>query len=342
MTVVLAGSVAAMSSAAVQGAGATAAPASAKFCRGFSANGAYYPVRVLRGRVSCRRARRALRRAVTGRRRFAGWTCFYGHGQDTWAITCIRGRETRPRVVVRAYNPSGAGASQDDPAYLPSNCFDQKIAPETVIITCADAGFRLTELLWQAWGAPVATATGTAVVNDCEPSCAEGTYRRYPVEASVTRLRRCENGRRQYTRLRYSFPQESPFPPDAPGSRDPTAKFPCPRKPRPRPRVGRPRVRLSPGARRFTVRTNLRVRVCAARGIVWLHIRERKTLARYINGEHFRTLRRRQRRRCQTHRARWRLRDEMFGVGRYQVRVIAEDESFQRSRPRYYQHFTSD
>lgn len=118
--------------------------------------------------------------------------------------------------------------------YLPSNCVDQKVKPKRVIVTCADAGFVLTGMTWRQWGQSRAQATGTARVNDCEPSCADGTVRSYPVRATVSGRKRCRNGRRQYTRLRYSFPEESPFPPDAPGSKNPTARFPCARTMDPR------------------------------------------------------------------------------------------------------------
>jgi len=81
----------------------TASDASVR-CRPIHGLGERFAVRILDGGITCRSARSALRRTIrTAEQRFNGWLCFFGHSQDPWAATCIRGRETTPRVVVRAY-----------------------------------------------------------------------------------------------------------------------------------------------------------------------------------------------------------------------------------------------
>lgn len=86
---------------------ADTAPAERRYCEDVTALGARYPVRVLKGGVHCATARRTLRSALAGARsRVGSWTCFFGHGQDPWSATCFTGRESRPRSIVRDYNPS--------------------------------------------------------------------------------------------------------------------------------------------------------------------------------------------------------------------------------------------
>lgn len=60
--------------------------------------------------------------------------------------------------------------------------------PRSITLTCADAGYQVVKLKWQNWGAKRAAATGVAVVNTCEPSCADGTFERFNVRVIADRL----------------------------------------------------------------------------------------------------------------------------------------------------------
>jgi hypothetical protein len=89
----------------------SSAQAKRRFCLAvtvhFQGAGDYtYPVRIIKGVVSCRTARRTLKRFIAEARQAHGWTCFRGHGQDIWSATCVTGSERRPRSEIRAYNPS--------------------------------------------------------------------------------------------------------------------------------------------------------------------------------------------------------------------------------------------
>ena len=53
------------------------------------------------------------------------------------------------------------------------------------------------------WG-EVATATGSAYVNDCDPFCAAGHFYRPVAHLRLTKVVRC-NGDYQYARLSYSL-----------------------------------------------------------------------------------------------------------------------------------------
>ena len=46
-------------------------------------------------------------------------------------------------------------------------------------------------------------------------------------EVVATGRKRCRNRRLQYTRLRYTFTEDSPFPDDSPGSTDPYGRWRC-------------------------------------------------------------------------------------------------------------------
>jgi hypothetical protein len=60
--------------------------------------------------------------------------------------------------------------------------------PATYRLSVDGSGF-LTGLTWQEWGQPTAVATGTLEQDNCVPSCAEGTYRKYPATVTVTGLK---------------------------------------------------------------------------------------------------------------------------------------------------------
>ena len=225
--------------------------------------------------------------------------------------------------------------AQTPNATLPSRCHDQQVAPARVIITCGDGGVIAHDLVWSNWGAEQAHATGQFSVNTCDPDCASGGREEYPVELTAERLRDCDYGKPQYTRVIYGFPAESPFPPGSPGAEDPSVRFPCPVRPHADPSIRRMRMWMTghgaPGPRYF-VRVHLRLGVCAVRGRSEVVIHETKRLAGQTFGEHTRALRFGQRFRCQRHAFRWRLRDEFFGVGTYKVAAYVTDKDGQFSK----------
>ena len=60
-----------------------------------------YPVKVLEGRVTCRRAREVLRHFMATGRPPRRWICALGHDGQSWAASCA----TVSKKIVRAYNP---------------------------------------------------------------------------------------------------------------------------------------------------------------------------------------------------------------------------------------------
>ena len=95
---------------------------------------------------------------------------------------------------------------------FPANCRTERIRPRAIVVTCADANFRIGRIAWAAWTARGARGRGTAHVNDCTPSCVQGRFHSYrgvtvrlshPVTCTAT-------GVRQFTRLRYVFTRTRP------------------------------------------------------------------------------------------------------------------------------------
>jgi hypothetical protein len=177
-----------------------------------------------------------------------------------------------------------------------------------------------------------------------DPDCATGGRAEYPIALTADRLLACRYGKPQYTRVTYAFPSGGPYPPGSPGAQDPTVRFRCPRRPHADPRIRAMRMRLTghnPGAGYYVV-TRIRLRVCAVRGPAEVVMHESIRLGGEPFAEHTRTLKFRQRSRCQWHSFRWRLRDEFFGVGTYRVAASVHDKDLQVSRTVSRQNTTLD
>ena len=89
-------------------------------------------------------------------------------------------------------------------------CVSQAAAPHHLMLACGDGNFYLDGMTWRSWGAASATGTGTAHANDCTPDCAAGHFHTYRVTATVSDLRKCMGGRRQYTTLVLRYPATKP------------------------------------------------------------------------------------------------------------------------------------
>jgi hypothetical protein len=212
-------------------------------------------------------------------------------------------------------------------ATLPSRCTDQKVAPVSVIISCGSANLYADELAWSSWGAATSTATGVMSVNTCDPNCAAGNRKAFPVQLTASGLRDCPFGKPQYTRLDYDFPT----PTTVPGLGDDGLNLACPRRPHADPKIKRMRLRFSiRGGDTFIAR--IRLRVCAVRGDASVEVVEHLLLGGRVFAERSRSIDFRQRARCQRHTFHWPLRHEFVGVGRYRVAATVWDRDAQRSR----------
>jgi hypothetical protein len=72
--------------------------------------------------------------------------------------------------------------------------------PRAYVLACGDGNTSLVRLRWRDWGSATAHASGAIGVNLCEPDCADGKVREFPVTVTASQRR---TGR--YTRLVIHF-----------------------------------------------------------------------------------------------------------------------------------------
>jgi hypothetical protein len=127
--------------------------------------------------------------------------------------------------AAHGWTPNPQATAGQDRVLLIYNCERGRYKPSTVIVTCADANVRVRAIQWSSWTAREARGRGTALVNDCQPNCAGGRFRRYPIRLRAFRPRQtggCVPGS-LFTRLAWRFPQSKPE-----GPRKGTATLLCP------------------------------------------------------------------------------------------------------------------
>jgi hypothetical protein len=93
-----------------------------------------------------------------------------------------------------------AGARQPPVAF--SDCLPPpEVRPMEILLACGDGTESFTISRWTRWNRKSARALGTAEINDCTPSCADGHVRHYRGVVLLDRPRGC-GGQALFTRLR--------------------------------------------------------------------------------------------------------------------------------------------
>ncbi|MFJ8191920.1 hypothetical protein ACIQ8D_19435 [Streptomyces sp. NPDC096094] len=93
------------------------------------------------------------------------------------------------------------------------NCSSQpEVRPEAFLLACGDGNSRLVSLRWFRWDANAAVGRGSNAINDCDPYCAAGTFRSYPVTVRLDQPRAWEKdaGERHYTRMTLTYTDGRP------------------------------------------------------------------------------------------------------------------------------------
>jgi hypothetical protein len=96
-------------------------------------------------------------------------------------------------IAAAAFPALGAA----EPTYTPKGCFKPRIEPRLIAIACGDGNFYLHANHYSFYNKREAGATGKAFVNDCDPDCAGGTIRKYPVKIHLFKPRRAGCGGRR-------------------------------------------------------------------------------------------------------------------------------------------------
>lgn len=106
------------------------------------------------------------------------------------------------------------------------NCVDTAgpKGPRNINMGCSMGALYLQDLSWRGWGSPKAVAEGTTMVNDCDPSCAEGKKFEFPVKVTLSGREPCGHGITIYTKMTTTFPKGS----DGLQPKSVEEEFPCP------------------------------------------------------------------------------------------------------------------
>jgi hypothetical protein len=88
-----------------------------------------------------------------------------------------------------------------------------QVRPTVLEIVCGTSEIAAGSLTWAAWGKPIATGVGTAVVDMCTyEDCHTGSYISAPIVVIASKIVRCTRDTQAYSRLQYVFVGGSPLP----------------------------------------------------------------------------------------------------------------------------------
>jgi hypothetical protein len=124
-------------------------------------------------------------------------------------------RRTLITIGIAAVAALGFSAAADagSKPLLIANCLKPKFEPKSVIIACGDASLGATGITWSSWTQKSAVGTGTGQINDCTPDCVHGHTKMAPMQLSLSKPKKCPNGRRLFTKLRYTWTSGAPVGP---------------------------------------------------------------------------------------------------------------------------------
>ncbi|MEU4142634.1 hypothetical protein [Streptomyces parvulus] len=111
--------------------------------------------------------------------------------------------------------PSAQPAAQSRQATEPVvvDCAGQpEVRPGSYILACGDGNSRLVSLHWYRWSSEAAVGRGSNAVNDCDPYCAAGAFRSYPVTVRLDRPTATDGnaGERHFSRITLTYTDGRP------------------------------------------------------------------------------------------------------------------------------------
>jgi hypothetical protein len=85
------------------------------------------------------------------------------------------------------------------------------VKPTEIVLACGDGNESVGGITWTGWGSSFAAGLGTAVINDCTPSCVAGRDHSYPVVVLLTGHETCRpGGQVAYQTLTIAFLDRKP------------------------------------------------------------------------------------------------------------------------------------
>jgi hypothetical protein len=95
-----------------------------------------------------------------------------------------------------------------DGCTLPGASQSMGVQPKE-ITTSGDGSAFVDGLTWTGWGTARAVGSGTLKLNDCTPSCAQGTYTSYPATVTLQGLKPYGTGLEAYSTIFVNSPAAS-------------------------------------------------------------------------------------------------------------------------------------
>ena len=112
-------------------------------------------------------------------------------------------------VAALALTPAVTQAGNSK-TYWPG-CSDAQFKPKTIILACGDANAQIKNIDWSSWGKRKAKGKGTGRFNTCDPNCAQGKFKKYPVNVKLSKRHFCKGaGKHEFKRIDYVFPDKHP------------------------------------------------------------------------------------------------------------------------------------
>ena len=87
-----------------------------------------------------------------------------------------------------------------------ADCVHRSIEPRKIVATCADGGVYAVVRSYGSWRRAQALGEGRLHMNDCDPSCAEGTFHSYKATFRLYRVVSTSHGP-LFTRLGVTYVQ---------------------------------------------------------------------------------------------------------------------------------------
>lgn len=110
-------------------------------------------------------------------------------------------------LLVMAFAIGGMAPVQaGDRTFVTHDCVSVRVQPTGIMFACADGGFFVKRLDWRKWRTFRAVGHGVFHENDCDPSCADGTFRTRKGRIVLVRRQWCDNvGKYVFRRARITY-----------------------------------------------------------------------------------------------------------------------------------------
>jgi hypothetical protein len=89
------------------------------------------------------------------------------------------------------------------------DCRHLKIEPHEILFACGDGGYYVDHLTWGRWDVTSAAGRGVFHINDCDPSCAGGTFHKRKGRIVLSKRTHCHEQNKysfDKARIRYDKP----------------------------------------------------------------------------------------------------------------------------------------